>query len=149
MTHSVYERLGVGFPNRGGRLPLDTPPVATYFRYPHDEVWRSVSEPNSEKQDEVRPSLLYKPKPITLGNELAFFVVLLVFGAGLIGVYIWLGEPDNLLVTVPLGALAVLTILLLAFLAFDIVVTTVTAISFRAWVIILLLLILLVLISRR
>lgn len=108
-----------------------------------------MSEPNSEKQDEVRPSLLYKLKPITLGNELAFFVVLLVFGAGQIGFYNWLGEPDNLFVTVPLGVLGVITGLLLAFLAFDIVVTTVKAISFQAWVIILLLLILLVVIIKR
>ncbi len=85
-------------------------------------------------------------KPITLGDELVFAVVLLVFGAGLIGVYSWLGEPDNLLITVPLGAFTILIILLLAFLAFDIVITIATWIPFWAWVIILLLLILFVLI---
>ena len=105
-----------------------------------------MNEPNPT---EKKFSLLYKRKPITLGAELAFAVVLLVFGAGLIGVYSWLGEPSNLFITVPLGALAVLTILLLAFLAFDIVLTVVTWIPFRAWVIILLLLILFVLISKR
>ena len=93
--------------------------------------------------------MLYERKPITLGDMLAFAVVLLMFGACLIGLYIWLGEPDSLYVTVPLGALAIITILLLAFIVFDFVLTVVMLIPFRAWVIILLLFILFVLILKR
>lgn len=108
-----------------------------------------MSEPTSENQGEVRPSLLYKRPVITLGHELLLTVFLLVLGAGLISVFAWLGTPtDNLLVTVPFAAVGVLILLSLAFLAFDIVVTVVAAIPFRAWVIILLLLILLVLIFK-